>query len=643
MQLLFGDLSRVTADAIVISANPEPICGEGVDEAIFNAAGQKQLNSVRKNIGRISVGQAVYTRAFSLQAKYIIHTVSPMWRGGSNRERELLGECFYNCLKLAEQLGCKSIAFPLIGTKSGRIPGKEAIRIALGVFEQYPSRELDIRLVLYDEKSVETAKALYPDIEILNLEDEIRRSGHPVTEDDTSAIWEPEEHNLFCEKKNIRKYQSIKGLEETARKVGDNGRRSEVQSLDIPYIMASEEIERGWEEIGSHPEEKSYFYYFIAATLTLLFMLLLPVIRVLPFIYSFDRNSWNFSRTLICIFFILLIINAVFESVSRTLNKGNKKTRARAELISIKNSNTAMSQIVYRELKIGRHPFEDPNTYNFRVCVNYLSELSGDSDEKIINSFQDSLIAGLKELAIRQTGIMKKSQETELQYCGRCISSLRQLYEYEDDDVFLLVAAYLKRPDLCKKVKQADMESQSIHFSSDWEQLSKRYKCKVKKGVLETKGEFRAKPDSEEKLEYKRLERVFYELIVKYIQLRENSISSEPEKIRSDYYKVRNYILANRIDWLYRMTPPAFLGMPYEVLCTQYKQIFSVIQLKFYAMLESAGMLKDFQNFYDLNIRNHDVYIGRLLFHIIYYLQCERNASRWEKKPLDKVLQEYFR
>ena len=187
------------------------------------------------------------------------------------------------------------------------------------------------------------------------------------------------------------------------------------------------------------------------------------------------------------------------------------------------------------------------------------------------------------------------------------------------------------------------MESQSIHFSSDWEQLSERYKREIKKGVFETEGEFSARRDSEKKLEYKRLERVFYELIVKYIQLRANSISSEPEKIRSDYYKVRNYILANRTDWLYRMTPPAFLGIPYEVLYTQYKQIFSVIQLKFYAMLESAGMLKDFQNFYDLNIRNHDVYIGRLLFHIIYYLQCERNASRWEKKPLDKVLQEYFR
>lgn len=639
MQLLFGDLSRVTADAIVISANPEPICGEGVDEAIFNAAGQKQLNSVRKNIGRISVGQAVYTRAFSLQAKYIIHTVSPMWRGGSNKERELLGECFYNCLKLAEQLGCKSIAFPLIGTKSGRIPGKEAIQIALGVFEQYPSRELDIRLVLYDEKFVETAKALYPDIEILNLEDEIRRSGHPVTEDDTSAIWEPEEEILFCEKKNIRKYQALKGLEETARKVGDNGRRSEAQSLDIPYIMASEEIDRDWEEIGAHPEEMPYFVLFLLG-ISSLFPMLLPLIGL---IYGYDRDSWIFIMAPICIFFILLIICLVFDSVSRTLKKGNKRKRARAELISIKNSNTAMSQIVYRELKIGRHPFENPNTYNFRVCVNYLSELSGDSNEKIINSFQDSLIAGLKELAIRQLGIMKKSQETELQYCGRCISSLRQLYGYEDDDVFLLVAAYLKRPDLCKKVKQADMESQSIHFSSDWEQLSERYKREIKKGVFETEGEFSARRDSEKKLEYKRLERVFYELIVKYIQLRANSISSEPEMIRSDYYKVRNYILDNRTDWLYRMTPPAFLGIPYEVLYTQYKQIFSVIQLKFYAMLESAGMLEDFQNFYDLNIRNHDVYIGRLLFHIIYYLQCERNASRWEKKPLDKVLQEYFR
>ena len=68
---------------------------------------------------------------------------------------------------------------------------------------------------------------MYPDIEILNLEDEMRRSRHPVTKDDTSAIWEPEEEILFCEKKNIRKYQAIKGLEETARKVGDNGRRSE--------------------------------------------------------------------------------------------------------------------------------------------------------------------------------------------------------------------------------------------------------------------------------------------------------------------------------------------------------------------------------------------------------------------------------
>ena len=613
MQLLFGDLSRVTADAIVISANPEPICGEGVDEAIFNAAGQKQLNSVRKNIGRISVGQAVYTRAFSLQAKYIIHTVSPMWRGGSNRERELLGECFYNCLKLAEQLGCKSIAFPLIGTKSGRIPGKEAIRIALGVFEQYPSRKLDIRLVLYDEKSVETAKALYPDIEILNLEDEIRRSGHPVTEDDTSAIWEPEEHNLFCEKKNIRKYQSIKGLEETARKVGDNGRRSEAGSLDIPYIMASEEIERGWEEIGSHPEEMPYFFLFLLG-ISILFPMLSPLISM---IYGYDRDTWIFIMAPMCILFILWIICLVFDSVSGTLKKGNKRKRARAELISIKNSNTAMSQIVYRELKIGRHPFENPNTYNFRVCVNYLSELSGDSDEKIINSFQDSLIAGLKELAIRQLGIMKKSQETELQYCGRCISSLRQLYGYEDDDVFF--------------------------FLSDWEQLSERYKREIKKGVFETEGEFSARRDSEKKLEYKRLERVFYELIIKYIQLRANSISSEPEMIRSDYYKVRNYILDNRTDWLYRMTPPAFLGIPYEVLYTQYKQIFSVIQLKFYAMLESAGMLEDFRNFYDLNIGNRDVYSGRLLFHLIYYLQCERNASRWEKKPLDKMLQEYFR
>ena len=168
-----------------------------------------------------------------------------MWRGGSNGEPELLEKCFSDSLKLAEELNCKSIAFPPIGTKSGRIPKKEAIRIALRVFEQYPTEKLDIKLVLYDLKTVETAKALYPDLEISEVVD-------------MGAIWEPEEHNLYCEKKNILKYRSIKKLEETVRTFGDNGKRTEAASVNLPYIRAREEHGREWEDIGVHHEEGFY-------------------------------------------------------------------------------------------------------------------------------------------------------------------------------------------------------------------------------------------------------------------------------------------------------------------------------------------------------------------------------------------------
>ena len=226
MQIIQGDLIKVNADAIVISANPEPICGDGVDAAIYDSAGANCLTDYRKTVGRISVGQAAYTQAFLLQAKYIIHTVAPMWRGGSHGERELLGDCFNNCLKLAEQLGCKSIAFPLIGTNSGRFPRKEALQIALAVLEQSPPQKLDITLVLYDKKTVETAKTLYPNIDIRSLENAIPKSGQSAANVDTSRISEPKEHALHCEQKNYQRYQQSAEPKETACENGDNGKRS---------------------------------------------------------------------------------------------------------------------------------------------------------------------------------------------------------------------------------------------------------------------------------------------------------------------------------------------------------------------------------------------------------------------------------
>ena len=87
------------------------------------------------------------------------------------------------------------------------------------------------------------------------------------------------------------------------------------------------------------------------------------------------------------------------------------------------------------------------------------------------------------------------------------------------------------------------------------------------------------------------------------------------------------------------MTPSAFLGMPYDILYTQYKNLFFVIQLKFYAMLETAGMLEDFQTFCDLYGEKKYDYSGRLLFHIIYYIQCGRKTRKERKAPLGKKLE----
>ena len=136
-QLFYGDLAKIKADAIVISVNQDPYLSDGVDYAIYEKAGEKALLSLRKMIGKIEIGEAIYTRAISLKATYIIHTVSPMWRGGNNDERELLRNCFKSCLTLAKKLGCRSIAFPLIGTGVGRIPKKEAFEIADSEFNSF--------------------------------------------------------------------------------------------------------------------------------------------------------------------------------------------------------------------------------------------------------------------------------------------------------------------------------------------------------------------------------------------------------------------------------------------------------------------------------------------------------------------------
>ncbi len=149
-----NDITKVSADAIVNTANPGPVYAGGTDAAVYAAAGAEALLEERKKIGDIAVGQSAVTPAFALNAKYIIHTVGPEWTDGKHGEKDAVRDCYENSLKLAKELGCESIAFPLIATGVYGFPKDEALKIAVSVFSEFLLKEdMEITLVVFDKES----------------------------------------------------------------------------------------------------------------------------------------------------------------------------------------------------------------------------------------------------------------------------------------------------------------------------------------------------------------------------------------------------------------------------------------------------------------------------------------------------------
>ena len=153
-RIIREDITRVKADAIVNTANPHPVIGGGTDTAIYEAAGKEQLLNARKVIGEIEPGEAIETPAFNLNAKYIIHTVTPIWRGGNNNEFDTLKNAYKNSMELAKKLKCKSIAFPLMATGSNGFPKDKALQIALSTIQEFLiDNEMKVILVVFDQKA----------------------------------------------------------------------------------------------------------------------------------------------------------------------------------------------------------------------------------------------------------------------------------------------------------------------------------------------------------------------------------------------------------------------------------------------------------------------------------------------------------
>ena len=165
LKIVRNDITKVKADAIVNSANKNPICGGGAEYSIYEAAGRENLLAAREKIGPLKVAEIATTPAFALNAKYIIHTVGPRWNGGVSGETLALAGCYRGALEKAKELGCNSIAFPLISSGVFKFPKDSALKIALRAIGEFlDSNEMDIQLVVFDRKSFEVSEDLYSDI-----------------------------------------------------------------------------------------------------------------------------------------------------------------------------------------------------------------------------------------------------------------------------------------------------------------------------------------------------------------------------------------------------------------------------------------------------------------------------------------------
>ncbi|HOU09340.1 MAG TPA: macro domain-containing protein [Clostridiales bacterium] len=164
-QIVRNDITRVAADAVVNAANERLSEGGGVCGAIFEAAGAENLRRACAAAGGCETGKAVITPGFGLKARYVIHAVGPVWRGGGAGEEELLRSAYRSALRLAAEKGLESVAFPLLSAGIYGYPKEQAFRVAVEEIAAFlRDSEMNVTLVLYDAGALKIGEKYFKDV-----------------------------------------------------------------------------------------------------------------------------------------------------------------------------------------------------------------------------------------------------------------------------------------------------------------------------------------------------------------------------------------------------------------------------------------------------------------------------------------------
>lgn len=161
-----NDITKMETDAIVNTANPKVRVGDGIDRAVYEAAGEEELLKLREKVGEVTPGNSFITDGLKLKAKYIIHTVGTSWKGGNEGEEDILRSCYKSVFQIARDNELTSISIPLLASGSYGYPKGIALRIALSEIEEFlRDYDIEIYLVVFDDKSYLLSSELYGDID----------------------------------------------------------------------------------------------------------------------------------------------------------------------------------------------------------------------------------------------------------------------------------------------------------------------------------------------------------------------------------------------------------------------------------------------------------------------------------------------